>query len=69
MDGKEMSNLARSLRESATTFRKHQTHELPAMTGFIRRHVDELMKAAQALDEAAIEAGLPTLASALRTSE
>lgn len=57
MTGKEMSNLARNLRESASTFRKQQTHELPAMTSFIRRHTDELMKAAQALDDAAIEAG------------
>lgn len=54
MTPKEMSELARKLRESASVFRKQQTHELPAMSGFIRRHMAELQDAAQALDEAAL---------------
>lgn len=54
MTPQELCKLARSLRESANTFRGQATHELPAMSGFVRRHVGELMEAAQALDEAAL---------------
>lgn len=48
-DQTERRRLIRSLRESASTFEKYATHELPAMTSFIRRHIQELKQAADFL--------------------
>lgn len=69
IDAKEMANIARSLRESVRTFRRQSTHELPAMSGFISRHIDELMRAAQMLEEAALACPPPKSAPPSQSSE
>ena len=50
MNDEAVRKLVRSLRESAGTFDRHETHTLPAMHGFIRRHIREILAAADQLE-------------------
>lgn len=48
---KYRKNLARNLRESASTFEKSSEYALPSMESFIRRHIKEIRCAADELEE------------------
>ncbi len=47
----DVRKLIRNLRESATTFERQSTHVLPAIDGFIRRHIEEIRQAANQLEQ------------------
>lgn len=46
----DVKKLVRSLRESAQTFEHNIVYALPAMAGFIRRHIQEIRTAADELE-------------------
>ena len=50
MNDEAVRKLVQSLRESAHTFDRNETHTLPAMQSFIRRHVREIRDAADQLE-------------------
>ncbi len=50
MMDEDVRKLVRSLRESAKTFERNTTHVLPAMEGFVRRHITEIRQAADELE-------------------
>lgn len=49
----EAADIIKKLKESRHTFHRNATHTLPAMEGFICRHLNELTRAIDALTAAA----------------
>lgn len=53
MKTEQLKKIARGLRESVTVLRKNSAYTIPVMDGFMRRHIEELKTAADALEEVA----------------